>query len=261
MNATLVVSPHKLWVALFVISFFSGLARATSIVVLVTQDRIIIASDGVVTAVTNGVESFPKFCKIRTDGNVYYAIAGDYGAPQTELDVWKITSESVAKSPNIIGILDSTEAAILNQLKAIAERNRLGDPKTYARWISGDPVTEMLFAGIEGGPIAAGLTFYVDGNGDPVRPARRDVIRPEQGTIGGGRIGQHQEIEAILPLGSWQKSFIVDPIDASRYLIQREIDAGTREERYDVGPPIAIATITASSAGFVKGYEGACPNN
>jgi hypothetical protein len=254
-----IVSSHKVGFAIIMLVVFAVLAKGTSIVLVVTNNRIIVASDGVVMKIEDGVSTFPPFCKIRKTGHVWYVVAGDYGMPGTTSDVWKIAENSIARSKKITDIYTALSPTMLGQLPNIVERNRVGDPKTYSRWIAGDPVIEMAFAGFEDtNPLVIGVSFYIDTRGTPVNPPSRNILHPTQGTIMAGRLGYHNEIEQVLPLKSWQQSFWSDPVGAAHQLIQIEIDAAIREKRYDVGLPISIIRISRSGGGFVKGYEGSC---
>ena len=122
-------------------------ANRTAIVVVFSGDQIIIASDGVVTKIKNGVKTFPQFCKVRREGRFFYGISGDYGVPGTDYDVWKIAMESITRSKDIMGIYDAVKSAILPKVESIAARNEVGDAEDYSRWINGEPVIEMVFAG------------------------------------------------------------------------------------------------------------------
>ena len=257
----LIVSPHesRFAIVLLLVLVLAASARATSIVVAFSGNQIILSADSVVTRIENGTKTFPAFCKIRTRSRVFYAIAGDYGEPGTEYDVWKITRDSIRNADKIVDIYDAVRSAMLPKVEYIATRNKVFDPETSRKWVNGDPVIEMVFAGrAKAGPVVLGVSFYIDKNGKAADPPSRDIIYPVRDRIVAGRIGQHQEIERALTSATWQRHFSADPIDASRELIQLEIDAAAREGRYDVGLPIVIATIEDTKSGFVKNHGGTC---
>jgi hypothetical protein len=228
--------------------------------VLVTDNRIIIVADGVLTNVLNGVgkpDPIP-FCKIRREGDVFYGAVGDYGAPNTKTDVWRMAKRA-AQSKVMLSVYDIIEPAMFKQLPLIVERNKSGDPQTYGRWLAGDAVTSIIFAAFEGGePIVITRSFYIDAKGGVVREGGRRTLYAINGSLNTGRFGHSNEMTNAIASPSWIRGFIVDPIGAGRDLIQREIDASTRENRRDVGPPISIVTISREAGSWAKSYEGAC---
>jgi hypothetical protein len=80
----LIVSSHKLW--LTALCFFLLLAPAasgTSIAIMVTGDRILIAADGAGATIAAGsIYRFEPYCKIRNQGSVFYTASGYYEVPE-----------------------------------------------------------------------------------------------------------------------------------------------------------------------------------
>jgi hypothetical protein len=257
-GCSLVVPSHKLWV---IAAFFgcSILARGTSVVALVTADSVIIATDSVETVVTNGVKSFTTVCKIHKDGETFYSVAGDYGTPGTKTDIWSIAESAVEASKTTAGIFDVVEPAIFKIIPDILSVNKRFDPATYARWLRGDPVIELVFASFENdGPVALGLSFSIDSLGIP-QHADPHILRAVEGSVNTARLGQHVAMESAITSTAWHSKFLSDPIGASQELIQVEIDAAQMDGRKDVGPPIPILRITKSGGDFVPEHRGICP--
>jgi len=234
----------------------------STMAVLITPDRIIIAADSVLTAVTNGSSSFNnKICKIRREGNTFYGAVGDDGVPGTKTDVWEIARTSIGSVKTIRNIYATVEPAIFGVLPEIVERNKVGDPKLYSKWLNGVPVISVTFARFEKGqPIVVSFDFKIDEKGIPTEQ-KPTILGPIRGKLNTGRLGYHAQMDAAINSPGWSRRFSTDPIETSRDLIQREIDASTREKRYDVGLPISIASITINSAELLRGYEGVCPIN
>lgn len=262
-----VVSPHKLWltIILLLIALFTGNAEATTIVLFVGSDQIIIAADGVVTSMTDGHGAPQPFCKVRQSGETYYAIAGDYGPAKTDLDVWELVRTALGKSNSLADVYASARSVIMPKLKAIADKNKVADPIRYSKLLHGDPVIEMAFAKFKKNiPMALGVTFYIDRKGRPIDPPVRNIMESGSDSAPAiARLGLHDGIEVFLatPQSSqWPQRFRADVVDALRYLVQIEIDRATREKRFDVGPPISILRITKDGAGFAKGFAGNCPS-
>lgn len=232
----------------------------SSLVGLITSNRVIIAADSIQTAVTDGVSSFDKICKIRREGNRFYGAVGDYGVPGTVADVWAIARNGVCRATTAEDVYNIVEPAVFAVLPDIVERNRIADPKTYAQWLSGESVISLIFAWFEkGGPIVISIEFRIDAKGMPTHIKPTILGPPSSGQLlNTARLGYHAEIDTTINSAIWQHSFLANRIGASRDLIQREIDASEREKRYDVGLPISILTITANAAERAKGYEGAC---
>jgi hypothetical protein len=126
---SLVVSSNKLWALVACLSSSVVSVQGSSMAVLVTTDGIIIASDGILTSVTNGVSTFSRFCKIRQEGNTFYGAVGDYGIPGTKGDVWAMARKAV-KSKTMLGIYDLIEPDMFENLPQIAIRNKVAAPKT-----------------------------------------------------------------------------------------------------------------------------------
>ncbi len=257
-NGPLIVPSHKLWAvaALFGCSMF---ARGTSVVALVSIDNAIIATDSVETVVTDGVKSFAAVCKIHKQGQTFYSVAGDYGIPGTKTDIWNIAENAVKASGTTVGIFDVVEPEIFKVIPDILIANKRFDPATYARWLRGDAVVELVFVSFEnGGPVAVGLSFGIDSSGTP-QHAEPHILRGVEGSVNTARLGQHIAMDATIMSTAWHSKFLFDPIGASQELIQVEIEAAQREERKDVGPPIPVLQITKSGGDFVPEHKGICP--
>jgi hypothetical protein len=125
------VSPRKLRVAASWLIFCIAYVEASSMAVLVTADRVIIASDGILTSVKDGTSTPSQFCKIYREGRVFYGAVGDYGIPGTKDDVWNMAKDA-AKSKTMLEIYKVIESKMLKSLPRIVRRNKNADPETYA---------------------------------------------------------------------------------------------------------------------------------
>lgn len=231
--------------------------RGSSVAVVVTADRIIIAADSAQTAITNGARSFDTICKIGREGGTFYGAVGAYGISGTT-SVLSIAQNAARESITITGLYDIVVPVMLNVLPEIVESNKISAPEIYAKWLSGIPVTSLIFAALEQEePIAVAINFRIDEKGTPTHP-EPIIMRGTRGIINTGRFGHTGQMTAMINSPSWASSFRSDPIGASRELIQCEIDASNREKRYDVGPPILIVSISKQFAGWQPGYEGTC---
>jgi len=127
--------------------------------------------------------------------------------------------------------------------------------------LHGDAVISLVFASFENGaPMVLSLSFQIDKNGTPLHPDPT-ILETNPKGLSTGMLGYHTETDAALKSESWQESFVSDPIAAAADLIRREIDASTRDKRFDVGLPICIVGISANVAGWANGYEGECHDN
>jgi hypothetical protein len=255
----LVVPSHKLRLAAFcLILSASPRANASSMSIIVTGDVIVIAVDGVQTSTTGGKINFHEYCKVRQEENVFFAAVGVYSIPDIQFDLWYIMRNAVMKSKTLAMILDATETAVLRRFQAVVNFSKSADPKNYARWLTGIPVISLAFARFEDGvPTVVAAEFPVDKNGVITRPAPR-TLRGIGGKVDIGAFGYNDQIRAATSSPAWGAMFTSDPIGFSSGLIEREIEASTREKRYDVGRPISIVRITSNYRGWEPGYEGAC---
>ena len=147
-------------------------------------------------------------------------------------------------------------------MQEIVDRNKLGDPVTYRKWLSGADVTSIVFAALEDGkPVVVSVSFHIDAKGQIVKRPSRNTLYATPGAVNTGRFGYTKEMATAIASPTWGKILIADPIRASEELIQREIAASSKAKRYDVGPPISIVRISKQSAGWEPGHEGACADN
>jgi hypothetical protein len=254
-----IVPSHKLWVIAVCLVSSAISACGSSLVALVTPERVIIATDGIETIFQNGQSTFHTICKIRQVGNTFYGVVGDYGNPNTQSDIWTVTESAVKRSRTILGIYDAVEPAVFKLLPDAIKRSRVTDPVGYANWLAGGTVVGMVFASFDQGmPIAVGIDFKVDKTGVPQHP-QPNILKAVSGSTGTALYGHYQAMEPMILSPIWEGTFNSAPIKASRQLIQAEIDAANKEGRRDVGPPISIVEITNEGGGFAPGYKRACP--
>jgi hypothetical protein len=252
---------HKLWIAasgLFLVSS----ARATSVAIIVTSQSILIAADGIDTKTSNGVDSFEPYCKIRNQGSVFYAAAGDLSIPALNFNVWTLARGAVRKSKTMQGIADRMERSVLARLPSIVESSKSADPGNYAKWLTGTPVILIAFATFENGvPRVVAVSFPLDRSGAILKPVRNLLGGPGV-TVDTGFFGYNERMKAAASARTatdWQPRFKKHPIAFMQSLIQLEIEQARRDNRRDVGPPIAILKITKRGGAFVAGHKGACP--
>ena len=257
-----IISPYKLWSTLLYLLLVPVAAKGTAIAIMVTHDRILIAADGAEATIRPGsVYSFGPFCKIRSEGSIFYTAAGYYEVPLMKFNLWTLAANAIRKSKDMIGIYDAIERSVLDRLPPIVKSVRKDDPTNYARWLAGSPIISIAFASFQNGrPRVDTISFHIDRRGT--------ILRPERQTLGGTTaeledafLGSNKQIVvATSPRAvfSWGPRFISDPISFIQGLIQLEIDAATREKRNDVGPPIIILSITNSGGHFVPEHKGAC---
>jgi hypothetical protein len=251
---------YKLWTAAFFLLLVPS-AKGTSVAILVTSRTILIAADGIDTKTINGVDTFVPYCKIRSQGSVFYTAAGVLSIPEINFNLWALARDAVRKSKTRTAIYDRLEQSVLARLPAVVERGKSSDPSSYARWLTGTPVILIAFASFENNiPRVVAVSFSLDSRGKIRKPAR-NVLGGPGVTVDTGFFGYNERMKAAAnpgTPGSWQPRFRKHPVAFIQSLIQLEIDQARRDHRGDVGPPIAIVKISRTGGGFVSGHEGAC---
>jgi hypothetical protein len=229
---------------------------------MVTSRAILIAADGVDTKTINGVDTFVPYCKIRSQGSVFYTAAGDLSFPELNFNVWRLATDAVRKSKTMSGISDRLEQSVLARLPAVVERSKVADPGNYAKWLSGTPVILIAFASFEKNiPRVVAVSFPLDSRGLILKPVRNTLGGPGV-VVDTGFFGYNERMKAAAnprSVDSWRPRFKQHPVAFIQGLIQLEIDQARRDHRRDVGPPIAILKITKTGGAFVAGHKGACP--
>ena len=230
--------------------------------IVVTSQTILIAADGIDTRTVNGVDTFEPYCKIRSQGSVFFTAAGDLSIPELKFSVWRLAGDAVRKSKTISGISDRIEQSVLVRLPEIVERSRVDDQNTYAQWLKGTPVVLIAFAAFEKNvPRVVAVSFPLDSRGAILKPIRHTLGGPGV-VVDTGFFGYNERMKAAAShrtAASWQPRFRKHPVAFIQGLIQLEIDQAKRDHRHDVGPPIAILRITKAGGAFVAGHKGACP--
>ena len=255
----LVVAPQKLWISTLCLIASLVPAYGTALVMLVTPGEIILAADSTLTAVSGGVSTFDgKTCKIRREGRRVYGAVGDYGTPGTEMDIWGIAKNAVKNAKTIKDIFRFVEPEIFRVVPELVRRSKIEAPESYKKWLTGVPVVSIIFAGFEKRrPVVFSVDFTIDTTGMALHPKR--MALPEiPGSVYTSRYGNTTQMTKAIGSAFWRREFLTNHVEAARDLIQREIDAGRREKRYDVGPPISIVALTANGIDRPKGYEGVC---
>jgi len=234
-------------------------AWASSIAIIVTRTEIVIGTDGVNTITTNGAKSFGPYCKLRKKRKTYYTATGTYLMSALNFDLWVLARVAIDRAKTTEGIYDLIEPAIFARLPDIVRLSKSTDPENYARWLRGIPIIAISFASIEHGvPVAATIYFQIDAAGEIVKPAGRHTLYGETGRAQYASLGYNAEMNSVIASPTWGIAFNRNPIGFVTGLIQKEIDASTREKRYDVGLPISIFRISPPFTGWEPGYEGAC---
>ncbi len=261
MKPTLVVAPHKLWIAAFCLLLLPS-AKGTSVAIMVTSHTILIAADGIETKTANGVDSFEPYCKIRNQGSVFYTAAGDLSIPEINFNLWALARDAVRNSRTMLGIYDLIERSVLARLPSVVARGKVADPSSYALWLTGTPVILIAFASFENNvPRVVAVSFPLDGRGAILKPIRNMLGGPGV-VVDTGFFGYNDRMKAAAnrrTAASWRPRFRQRPIAFIQGLIQLEIDEAKRDHRGDVGPPIAILKIGKTGGAFVRGHKGACP--
>jgi hypothetical protein len=229
---------------------------------MVTSQAILIAADGIDTKTNNGVETFEPYCKIRSQGSVFFAAAGDLSIPEMNFNLWRLAADAVRRSKTLAATSDRMERSVLARLPEIVERSKVDDPNNYAQWLRGTPAILIAFASFENKlPRVVAISFPLDRHGA--------ILKPIRNTLGGtgvvvdtGFFGYNQRMKTAASsstASAWHPKFKKHPTAFIESLIQLEIDQARRDHRRDVGPPIAILKITKSGGAFAPGHKGACP--
>jgi hypothetical protein len=176
---TIVVSSYIFWaIAAVLITGVTASSFATSAVVVVTHDLVVVAADSALKHTNSRGQTtrFDTGCKILKEGQAFFVPVGEYQYPQFNFYLIEIARNAIHSTKSIKDIYPAVEKPILAKLPEIIEFNRKVSPAVYKQWAHGAPIITLIFTSLEGGaPIAAVVDFYIDPNGQPVKPTENTL--------------------------------------------------------------------------------------
>src|SRR5438045_1345194 len=85
-----VISSHKFWLAAICLFSCPFATNGSSVAIILTDSQIMIGADGALTAITSNVPRRLSYCKIQSEGKVFYAATGLYDMPEGDLSLWAL---------------------------------------------------------------------------------------------------------------------------------------------------------------------------
>jgi hypothetical protein len=219
---------------------------ATTVIVIIDPDRILIGSDSLFNGCKTGT-----MCKISADyDNCAFAVVGlrvEIAAPGIDADLWarRACAKHLSISDTAKEFGENVEPLLNNVLK-IKKRFH---PNEYANWRQREFVLEAIFAGFEGdAPVVSSIGFSVGQTETLVRQACTSRGASSKPLLYGFKAAAQKFIDDL----DAQSPFISE----HPALVQRLVELEIAEASNDVGPPISILEMTKNSRHFIK--NGAC---
>lgn len=237
---------------------YSQFIFATSIVVIVVPDRVVIAADSKGTFAGGGKPTTERqVCKIYRVGDTVFGVAGFVNDPVTQFSV---PAETIRASRRRKSISEKIEAVHFT-LEPMLEKEALllmrDRPEEYRRFA--DPQnggTTIIFIGVEKGvPIASGINFALSESQPNAVHFKEQRDACPGNCPKGIKIywaGSHTAIERFVAHGGE----ISNPEKLARFLVQLEID----DDSPNVGGPINVLSIDKSGLHQADPKEN-CPTD
>lgn len=221
----------------------AALCQATTVVVIVEEDRILMGADSLLSS--NDLPSRLQ-CKIETPTpGCSFTIVGMRDNPNTGFDPKPLAIRACKNNMPLVGIANAFGDSVREPLRQALQNSHSNDPAAYDRDYKGKVVLEVVFAGFrEGKPFAAIKTFSLDPSGQLLdRPATQ--VPDSDGNrmvISGAQSGAKIFLSKTT---QWKTIGHPELIDL---LILSEIVA----EPSIVGAPVSILEITKTTHRWIK---------
>jgi hypothetical protein len=222
------------------------LCLATTVVVIIDPDRILIGSDSLFNGCKQGV-----MCKVSADyDNCAFAIVGlrlEIAIPGIDADMWarRACAKHLSISDTAREFGENVEALVDNVLKS----KRRFQPNEYASYRERDLVLEAIFAGFEGDmPVVSSVDFSVGQTETLVKRSCTTRGPSAKPLLYGFRVAAQKFMDGV----DARSPLIINHPD----LVQRLVELEIAEAGNDVGPPISILEMTKNSRHFIK--SGVC---
>lgn len=246
---------------LFVTASISSCAAFTTVVIIRSPTRIVIAADSKAEQWKTGKarEAPPTACKIRQSGGVAFASTGLVLDPQFNAD--KLTGRYLSQSGSLEDRVKRLTSETTKQFLEVARRFQRAMPEQYKEAVAESKTQGMLtivFAGINRGITQIAVVVFRVTNGSLGNPV--EVVpsltfcpgilcpasAPTQSSVYGQNAAAYNAIHAG---GFWTTDNVADA--------RRIIDIEIRDQPATVGPPVDVLVIDDTSMHWISPY-GSC---
>jgi hypothetical protein len=232
---------------LFALVGLSHLAGGTSVILVRTDEHIVVGSDSLWSGKP------PKhLCKIKQVGPVYFAGSGLYEESNTGFSLQGIAADAIKNGGySVIGSARYFAAHAAPVFAQTATAIRDHDPSEYQH-LKGPEALQIVFFGMtHGQPSYAFVSFTIKNDTGEVVGLDTNILEcPGNDCVSGGlRTILLGEIEAAMRLKDDPTLFSNGDIEAVRKGIKAEI----ADKPQSVGPPIEIVVIDAKGEHWIEG--------
>jgi hypothetical protein len=220
---------------------------ATTLVALWTPDRIVLGADSMV--VTEGPAAFDA-CKIVNADGTWLAVSGLVTDSTAGFELGPLARLALGASGTMKEKLTRFADSVQTPLQRAYDGLRRDSPVEHARFASGRPVLQAIFAGQENGRPVLATVAFVPGTGGSLE-LRASLV--DGSDARGPRLiyaGQQDRIREYLK--AHREWFAADRQEIVRSLVQLEVDGGPGL----VGGPIDIVEIDAAGTHWVQRKSG-----
>lgn len=221
----------------------AALCQATTVVVIVEDDRILMGADSLLSS--NDLPSRLQ-CKIETPTpECSFTIVGMRDDRNTGFDPKPFATRACKNDMPLVKIANAFGDSVREPLRQALQNSHTNDPSAYDRDYKGKVVLEVIFAGFrEGKPFAAIKTFSLDPSGELLdRPATKVPDGEDNRMVISGAQSGAKIFLSKTP--QWKTIGHPELIDL---LILSEIVA----EPSIVGAPVSILEITKTTHKWIK---------
>jgi hypothetical protein len=231
------------WIWSATLLVLSSPCLATTIVAVRTPDAVVIAADSEGTFKGgNKTQTRKDVRKIFEEDGILYAISGIAHDPGRGFDAAATVSASLHRSESLQSAAINLERTLYASLEHLLSRFQNEDFALFqamTRKISeGEPeITSILLASFQNGePTAIAISFSGTVSGGKIVLQPKRIACPDMCPNGNYTffLGKHKAIDNYV--AKMGKHFAMSPEDATRFMVQLEIDAKTP----GVGPPIEV---------------------
>ena len=253
---------HVFWgpiIAMILLFISAQSGVATTIIVLRTPTWIMLGSDSGIRHRLHGQDTLVPECKIKQLSGVFFTATGYY-RPAPLFNPYDFAEKAARNGGGVVAIANRFERIAIQPFKASLPAFRLAYPEVFEKSCRNLDCLQVVFVSVENGvPKVAARNFLV------TTPHGRILVTPdnhkdcpgdcELGDGWGGRLGMHEEADAILNRSPdfWQ---VRGPVRGIDELIREEIRAKPK----DVALPVSILVIDKTGPHWALGYQGVCPD-
>jgi hypothetical protein len=224
--------------------------KATSIVILINSEQIVVSADSLKNE--NGRKV--KMCKIFKSGSIYWAISGIWDFPPTKYSIAEIVKRSSAKGTDVEGMLKAVEVNSVKPLVKALQYELLMEPRAFET-VRYHPLEIAFWTFRDGKPVIASVDYSAKLNGRKVI-----LVKDDENIWDCARDNCSTQTHAqVLGVRTAIVNYTASHSDWSRQSLvtigPKFVSLAIVEQSATVGPPINTLVITQSGDKWISPNE------